>query len=132
MSTASVVEAPAAEAPPGTPVAVYACLANREFRDSVLRGVEDFVPRHGWVPVETFVDISEFASPADERPERARALALAACGEAKGVVAPSYSMLRHGAEERAEITDWQERTGAWVSSPWNSVEVTARLTGVGR
>ncbi|MFE7161278.1 hypothetical protein [Streptomyces sp. NPDC057636] len=127
MSTATVIESPPATAPPGTPVAVYACLASPAFRDSALRGVEDFVRRHGWVPVETFIDIAEFASSADERPERAKALALAARGKAKGVVAPGYSMLWRGPEEHAEIADWQGRTGAWVSSPWNTAEVAARL-----
>ncbi|MEV1025307.1 hypothetical protein [Streptomyces sp. NPDC050264] len=127
MSSATVIEAPLAGAPPGTPVAVYACLASPTFRDAALRGVEDFVRRHGWASVETFIDIAEFASSAEERPERAMALALVTRGEAKGVVAPSYSMLWHGPEERAEITDWQVRTGAWLSSPWNTTEITSRL-----
>lgn len=127
MSTAPVIEAPPAEAPPGTPVAVYACLASTEFQNSALHGVEDFVQRHGWVTVETFIDIAEIASPTEERPERARALALVAGGEAQGVVAPSYSMLWHGQEELAEIIDWQKRTGAWVSSPWNTTELASRL-----
>ncbi|WP_406426648.1 hypothetical protein [Streptomyces sp. NBC_00147] len=127
MSTATVIEAPQAEAPPGTPVAVYACLASSVFRYSALHGVEAFVRRHGWASVGTFIDIAEFASSADKRPERARALALAARGKAKGVVAPSYSMLWHSPEEHAEIADWQESTGAWVSSPWNTTEVAARI-----
>ena len=127
MSTATVIEAPSESDSPGTPVAVYACLASPVFGDSALRGVEDFVRRHGWVSVETFIDIAGFASSADERVERVTALALAARGKAEGVVAPSYSMLWRGPEEHAEIADWQERTGAWVSSPWNTAEVAAKL-----
>ncbi|MZD05849.1 hypothetical protein GTW43_12235 [Streptomyces sp. SID5785] len=127
MSAATVIEAPAAEAPSGTPVAVYACPTSPAFRDSALPGVADFVPRHGWAPVETLIDIAELASPTGERPERAKALSLVTLGKTRDVVKPSHSMLWHGAEERAEIIDWQERTGAWVSSPWNTVDVAPRL-----
>ncbi|MFB7998818.1 hypothetical protein ACFC4G_39075 [Streptomyces sp. NPDC056002] len=126
MSTAIVIEVPSASDPPGTPVAVYACLASPVFGDSTLRGVKDFVRRHGWVSVEAFIDIAGFASSADERVERVTALALVA-SKARSVVAPGYSMLWHGPEGHTELADWQERTGAWVSSPWNTAEVAAKL-----
>ncbi|MCQ4210410.1 hypothetical protein [Streptomyces longispororuber] len=129
--SALVIEAPPAEAPAGTKIAVYACLPSSEFRDSALRGVFGLASRSGWVPAGTFIDIAEFASPATDRLERTKALELVARGGASGIVVPVYAMLFFHPGEHAEIVAWQQETGAWVSSPWNTAVVAERL-GVAR
>ncbi len=127
MKAAPIIEASVTGAPPGTPVTVYACLAKVPFRNSALHGVEDLVRRRRWVSVGAFIDIPGVASPAGERPARAKSLALASRGAAPDVVAPRYSMRWHGPDEHAALTIWQAGIGAWVSSPWNTADVGARL-----
>ncbi|MEB8339768.1 hypothetical protein [Streptomyces endophyticus] len=85
-----------------------------------------------WEPVGTFIDIGQpLALPATQRPERTKALEMVESGTARGIVVPTYVMLWHFPSDLEAFTAWQDKTGSWVSSPWNTVALDERI-GTGR
>ncbi|MFH8738065.1 hypothetical protein [Streptomyces sp. NPDC017964] len=120
----TLIEAPPADAPAGTEVVAYACLASQTLSQyASLAGVRRFIQHSGWRSVAELVDFGTVTDPGPERPRRTEALKLVESGVAAGIVVPSYAMLFFHHDERSEFYAWQRRTGAWVSSPWNTAAV---------
>jgi hypothetical protein len=123
-----LIAAPPADAAAGTEVVVYACLASQTLSQySPLDGLHRFVQRSGWRSVAELVDFDTVTDPGAERPRRTEALKLVESGVAAGIVVPSCAMLFFHHDERSEFYAWQRRTGAWVSSPWNTAAVAERI-----
>ncbi|MFJ2769173.1 hypothetical protein [Streptomyces sp. NPDC087300] len=127
-----LVEVPPASSPAAAKVVVYACIAPAENvdLDDALRPTRAYVKEQGWEEVAVFVDRAYVAVPCAEREQWMKALAQAEAGAAVGVVVPSIGMVAMSDEDKRLFAEWQQKTGAFVSSPGSRLgAVTGRAYG---